>query len=134
MMGPVSTPQQGSSGHPSPSRFPRSVYARGSEPDPRFSLANERTFLAWLRTSLALIAGGAALEALRFPESEGFRAAAALVFIALGVLSALRAWVGWVSTEKALRHNEALPSPGIGVLLVVGIVTGVALVVLGVFL
>ena len=37
-------------------RFPRSVYGEGEEPDPRFSLANERTFLAWLRTALAMYA------------------------------------------------------------------------------
>ena len=45
-------------------RFPRRVYGAGQEPDVRFSLANERTFLAWVRTSLALVAGGVALEAL----------------------------------------------------------------------
>ena len=36
----------------------------GEEPDPRFSLANERTFLAWIRTSIALIAGGLASSQL----------------------------------------------------------------------
>ncbi|HBH59897.1 MAG TPA: hypothetical protein DDY41_17580, partial [Arthrobacter bacterium] len=35
----------------------------GTEPDPRFTLANERTFLAWIRTALALLAGGIAIEA-----------------------------------------------------------------------
>ena len=40
---------------------PRSV---GEEPDYRFTLANERTFLAWIRTALALIAGGVALVQL----------------------------------------------------------------------
>lgn len=48
-------------------RFPQSVYGQGEEPDARFSLANERTFLAWIRTSLALIAGGVALEAFDLP-------------------------------------------------------------------
>ena len=37
-----------------PHRRPRSVYGGGEEPDPRFSLANERTALAWMRTALAL--------------------------------------------------------------------------------
>jgi putative membrane protein len=115
-------------------RFPKRVYSLGDEPDPRFTLANERTFLAWLRTSLALIVGGAALEALGFPERDGFRAAAALVFIALGLAAAIRAWAGWVRTEKALRKNEALPAPGMGLLLVVGIVIGVTLMALGAIL
>lgn len=119
---------------PEDGRFPRTVYSSGAEPDPRFSLANERTFLAWLRTALALIAGGAALEVLGFPESEGFRAGAAMVFITLGVAAAIRAWVGWAATEKALRHGKALPSPGLGVVLAIGIVIGVVLVVLGVVL
>ncbi|WP_157593348.1 YidH family protein, partial [Sedimentibacter sp. B4] len=43
-------------------RFPRSVYARGSEPDARFSLANERTFLAWISAGLALISVGVGLD------------------------------------------------------------------------
>ena len=38
---------------PSPTRFPKAVYGVGAEPDPRFTLANERTFLAWIRTALA---------------------------------------------------------------------------------
>jgi putative membrane protein len=49
------------------SRFPRRVYEVGDEPDPRFTLANERTFLAWIRTALALIAAGVALEAIAVP-------------------------------------------------------------------
>ena len=39
------------------------LLAGGEEPDPRFTLANERTFLAWVRTALALLAGGVAVEA-----------------------------------------------------------------------
>ena len=39
-------------------RFPRWVYGEGSEPDPRATLANERTFLAWIRTAIPLTAGG----------------------------------------------------------------------------
>ena len=44
-------------------RRPGWVYGRGHEPDVRFSLANERTFLAWIRTALALLAAGVALDA-----------------------------------------------------------------------
>jgi uncharacterized membrane protein YidH (DUF202 family) len=63
----------------------------GTRPDPRFSLANERTFLAWIRTSLALLAGGVALEALKVPIQHGFRFAAAALFVLLGLLAAVRA-------------------------------------------
>jgi putative membrane protein len=37
---------------------------QGQEPDYRFSLANERTFLAWIRTALAILASGVALDQL----------------------------------------------------------------------
>ncbi|WP_345712331.1 YidH family protein, partial [Kineococcus glutinatus] len=63
-------------------RWPRRVYGTGREPDARFSLANERTFLAWIRTSLALLGAGVALEALQVPVQPGFRLAASAVLLA----------------------------------------------------
>ena len=45
-------------------------YEEGEEPDYRFTLANERTFLAWLRTALALIAGGVQ-PGKQFPPHRG---------------------------------------------------------------
>jgi putative membrane protein len=115
-------------------RFPRAVYGRGVEPDPRFSLANERTFLAWIRTSLALVAAGVALEALELPILTGLRFVAAVVFIALGLLAAAQAWVGWVRTEQALRANRALPGPSSAAALSAGVVLAVAVVAVGLFL
>lgn len=112
-------------------RFPRSLYSRGSEPDPRFSLANERTFLAWVRTSLALLAAGVALEALPVPVSAGFRLASAIVFVVLGLLAAVQAWVGWFRTERAMRDVQALPGPSLGLVIVAGIVLAVVLLTLG---
>ncbi|MEJ1088742.1 DUF202 domain-containing protein [Microbacterium sp. Mu-80] len=116
------------------SRFPRSLYSEGSEPDPRFSLANERTFLAWVRTSLALIAAGVALEALQVPISPEFRLTSALVFVALGVVAAIQAWAGWWRTEQAMRRNEALPGLSTGLGISLGVLLGVGFIVLGVFL
>ncbi|CAN5341262.1 hypothetical protein BH09ACT6_BH09ACT6_08660 [soil metagenome] len=91
-------------------RFPKRVYGAGDEPDPRFSLANERTFLAWIRTSLALIAGGVALEALNVPIAPGFRLTAALVLIGAGILAPVQAWFGWARVERAMREARPLPS------------------------
>lgn len=112
-------------------RFPQRVYGQGQEPDPRFSLANERTFLAWIRTSLALVAGGVALEALVLDMDPTLRLVAALVFIGLGLLAAVQAWVGWMRTESALRVARALPGPAVGTVVAVGMVIGILLIVLG---
>lgn len=115
-------------------RFPRAVYRHGVEPDPRFSLANERTFLAWIRTSLALLAAGVALEALKLPVEPTFRLAAAGAFVLLGLLAAIQAWVGWARTESSLRRDRALPGPAIGVALVVGLIVATTLLVAGTIL
>ncbi|MEI3843657.1 MULTISPECIES: YidH family protein [unclassified Microbacterium] len=115
-------------------RFPSRVYRDGEEPDPRFSLANERTFLAWLRTALAMYAAAFALEALSLPEAAGWRIGAAAVFLALGTLAALQAWFGWMATEKAMRRSAPLPGLPIGAILVVGVILAVALIAIGLFL
>ncbi|WP_036320148.1 YidH family protein [Microbacterium indicum] len=112
-------------------RFPRRVYRDGEEPDPRFSLANERTFLAWLRTALAMFAGAFALEALALPAAPGWRLAAAAVFIVVGLLSTVHAWLSWARTEKAMRVGRPLPGQPMGLIIVVGIAVAVALVVVG---
>jgi putative membrane protein len=84
--------------------WPAWVYGTGSEPDYRFSFANERTFLAWIRTALALVAGGVALDAL------DYGAALPVVLLVLGGLCALVGWVRWASAERAVRRREPLPA------------------------
>lgn len=117
-----------------PRRFPTGVYRHGTEPDPRFSLANERTFLAWIRTALALIAGGVALEALGLALHPGFRLAASLALIAIGMMTPLQAWVGWMRTERALRLDTPLPSAPLALPLVLGVLGVGVLILLGVLL
>ncbi|CAN5187948.1 hypothetical protein BH11ACT4_BH11ACT4_23260 [soil metagenome] len=119
---------------PEDRRFPRGLYRVGSEPDPRFSLANERTFLAWIRTSLALMAGGVALEAFAAPVQPGFRLAAALILVLAGIGAPAQAWLGWLRTERAMRESRPLPSPRLaGPLAAVVFVAGL-LVVIGLLL
>jgi len=115
-------------------RFPRFVFGHGGEPDPRFSLANERTFLAWIRTSLAFVAAGVALEALQLPIREDFRFVSAVLFIALGLLSAGQAWIGWARTERALRESRALRGPSFSATVTVGTILATVIVALGLFL
>lgn len=113
-------------------RFPRSVYGTGDEPDPRFSLANERTFLAWNRTALALIAGGVALETLGLDLQPALRLAASLVLVAAGIVVPVLAWFEWSRTERALRTAAALPGSATSIGLTITIVVVGTLVLLGV--
>lgn len=118
----------------SAARFPARVYRHGTEPDARFTLANERTFLAWIRTSLALIAGGVALEAMALPLQPGLRLAASLILMTVGAALPLLAWWEWGAVERALRRGEPLPSsrlalPLAGSVVVVGVLLVAAVVV-----
>ena len=113
----------------SSTRFPRSVYTRGNEPDARFSLANERTFLAWISAGLALISVGVGLESLALGLQPGFRLAAAVVLVLAGIACPVQAWVGWVRVESALRANRPLPfSPLLAVLPAALVVAGLLVV------
>ena len=116
------------------SRFPRWVYGVGDEPDPRFSLANERTFLAWIRTSLAFSAAGVALEALSLPVHPGFRLGAALVLVVLGIVAGVQAWWRWGQVERAVRCKAPLPAPVLTVVIAAGCVVTTLLVFVGILL
>jgi len=89
--------------------WPSWVYAVGTTPDPRFSLANERTFLAWVRTSLALLAGGVALDAVDIDAPAGLQPVLAAGLVILGLLGAGVAWVRWAAAERAMRLRRPLP-------------------------
>ena len=91
-------------------RRPRWVYEAGDEPDPRFSLANERTFLAWVRTSIAIMAGAVALHSLELPGPEGPRAVVLLALLGLSAGCAVMASVRWAMVERAMRRREPLPA------------------------
>ncbi len=111
-------------------RWPSSVYGAGHDPDPRFSLANERTFLAWIRTALALVAGAAAVDALPLPLPSTVQHLLAGVLALAGLLTAGAAWRGWARTERAMREGSGLPSNP--AMLVVLVAVAVAAIVLGV--
>lgn len=114
---------ESTSEHPAsaPRRWPRSVYGVGTEPDPRFSLANERTFLAWIRTTLAMLAAAAAVNVLdlSMPESVQRATAGLLAFVSLAC--AIQAWRGWARTERAMRQNLPLPSSPTNLPLAIGV-------------
>jgi putative membrane protein len=86
---------------------PDEVRSVGTTPDYRYSLANERTFLAWLRTALALVGGGLAVA--QFLPEHQLRNVMAVSLFALGGLVAVRAVDHWSRSERAMRLGEALP-------------------------
>lgn len=82
----------------------------GAEPDARFSYANERTFLAWNRTALALISVGLAVTQLLPPfRVTGGRRIIGLPLIALGAIVAIASLREWAANERAMRLGRPLP-------------------------
>lgn len=107
---------------------PQEVRSVGATPDYRFSLANERTFLAWLRTALALVGGGLAVA--QFLPGHRLRMVIAVSLLALGALVAIRAIDHWARSERAMRLGEALPPSRFpGILSLIVAVGAVALLV-----
>ncbi|WP_124267498.1 DUF202 domain-containing protein [Streptomyces sp. ADI96-02] len=113
---------------------PERIREEGDTPDYRFSLANERTFLAWIRTALALIGGGFAVDQFLPDLVRAVRTGLALGLLAAGVLCALRAVDHWVRCERAMRRGEDLPVSRFPALLgLVVAVVAVAMVVVVLF-
>lgn len=112
-------------------RRPASVYSVGSDPDARFSLANERTALAWLRTALALVAGGVALTTLAsFTQGDRLLDVLAAVACVAGGFLAVSAIIQWRRSERALRLGRPLPPPQLLPILATG-VSLIALILAG---
>ena len=88
---------------------PERVKDEGSTPDYRFSLANERTFLAWVRTALALVAGGIAVDQFLTQLRWGFRTTVAILLLAGAVACAVRSINHWARCERAMRCGTDLP-------------------------
>lgn len=128
--------ERGEAPQRSPSRFrelfadPRAV---GHEPDVRFTLANERTFLAWIRTSLALVGVGLAIEKL--VPAFGGRTLLAIVLMLLGLALATTSYVRWARNELALRTDKPLPASRQPLLVAIGVtlvaILAVILIVVG---
>lgn len=108
---------------------PRTV---GEDPDYRFTLANERTFLAWVRTSLALAAGGLGVVSV-LPDFFGAEILGMLL-LGLSFVTAATAYRRWAQNEHAIRMGEPLPPSTLPLFMAVGTaVVPVVVVILMVF-
>ena len=119
----------------------KTIKKRGSAAD---HLANERTFLAWIRTSIALMGFGFVIvkfalfirqisialgEKLPAP-SKGYSAIIGVIMVALGAVVATLAYVRYRNIEKQLNNNAYFPSKWLSVLVMLSIVIGSILLVL----
>lgn len=103
--------------------------AAGRDPDYRFSLANERTFLAWIRTALAMVGGGLAIAALLPVEGSGLvRDLAALVLVGFGTVLAGASFARWARNETAMRHDQPIPASVLPLVLSLGVLVIAVLV------
>ncbi|MGE5133084.1 MAG: YidH family protein [Gemmatimonadota bacterium] len=102
--------------------------ADGTEPDARFTFANERTFLAWSRTSLALVAAGLAVIQLLppFPGIPWGRHVIGTPLILLGAAVAVIGHAEWKASQRALRLGSPLPRSRLPRILA-STITGIAL-------
>jgi len=93
---------------------------RGTEPDYRFTLANERTFLAWIRTALGLLAGGVAVHQL-IPEPAAMRTTLAMLCVVLAAILAASGYPRWRRVQAAMSRGEPLPTSPMVLVLTAGV-------------
>jgi putative membrane protein len=114
---------------------PEKVPRVGETPDYRFSLANERTFLAWIRTGLALIAGGLACAQFLPPlPIAHLRELISVALLLLGGIVALRAVDHWARTERAMRTGTDLPASRFPAILAIVVFLGAILLMIAILL
>jgi putative membrane protein len=119
---PAGSPEPRTGGpEPAASSAPRTGGAgqAGAEPDARFTFANERTFLAWSRTGLALIVAGLGIVQLLppFPGVPWGRHLIGVPLIVLGAIVAVAGYTEWVRNQRALRRGEPVPRSFLPVIL-----------------
>src|SRR6478609_4736838 len=118
----------------SPAQRERELEETGTEPDPRFTWANERTFLAWNRTALALIAAGLAAAQFLNLSPHGLRLIVAVPLIVLGGVLALASYVHWEDSERAIRlqrplHYSWMPRVLTGGIVIIALCGGVLAII-----
>ena len=96
-----------------------------SEPDYRFTLANERTFLAYVRTALALeVAGLAVVQFLTAVGSRRGRENVGLLLVLAGIGILVSGFIRWRSVQAAMRRSAPLPNTWIPLVLTIVLCIG----------
>lgn len=103
-------------------------------PDYRYSLANERTFLSWTRTGLALIAGGVAFEQFATSDPSWIVHLVGMVGIVLGGSLGVWAYVQFRRVQHAIEHDLPLPHQPAATLISLGVALVAVLLILGIVL
>lgn len=91
-------------------------------------MANERTFLAWIRSSLALVAVGVAIQEFGIGNNSTLRIIAASALVLLGAMLSILSLRRWMKTERAMRL--ATPLPGLKIGAVITITSAAAAIVI----
>jgi putative membrane protein len=86
----------------------KQVTPKNLEPDVRFLLANERTLLAWIRTALAVMAGGIALS--QIGKNSAAHTVVGIVAILLGAFMAFIGYFRFKAADKAIRAGKLPPT------------------------
>ena len=95
-------------GEPRRPRFPRSVFDKGTEPDPLYSLANERTYLSWLRLAITLMAAAVAIDRLFLQHPWLGDQVLSLGLVGISLVAGGVGVHRWYSAERALRLRQPL--------------------------
>jgi putative membrane protein len=103
-------PVAGNGAQPTAASAPVGPPPTETEPDARFTFANERTFLAWHRTALALVVAGLAIAQFLppFPGIPIGRHLLAVPLILLGGVLSVASYLEWGRHQRALRRGEPM--------------------------
>jgi len=110
----------------------------------RVHMANERTFLAWIRTSIGIMAFGFVVEKFSLflkqvqyflgkeiiVPSQGYSSIFGIVLVGLGALMGVLAFVRYKKVERQIDESEYQPSLILDVLLTLSVLAiGIFLVI-----
>jgi len=102
----------------------------------RVHMANERTFLAWIRTSVAVMAFGFVVEKFSLfvkqmayymgkeasPPPPGYSSVIGILLVGLGMLMGVLAFIRYKKVERQIDEDMYAPSPLLSVLLAISVI------------